>query len=94
MSYTSPVRHTAVATSKIGPGTRQTSIFVENNNLLPSNAAAIAWQALSEQGGPLYSSKFDDDKYTSISNQSDYGLWYAGTQPAKFIVDKPGKAIT
>lgn len=94
VDYTTPMRHASMRVSKISDGMIYTSIFVENNNILPPNAATIAWQALGEHGEPLYSSMIEPDKYTSISNQSDYGLWYAGTQPAQFIVDKPGRAIT
>ena len=91
---TTPMRHSAQRTSKILYGKVSTKIFVEKNNLLPHSASSIAWQALGPEGIPLLTSMEDTDKYTSISNQSDYGMWYAGTQPAQFIVDKPGRAIT
>ena len=94
MDYTTAMRHASERPSKLTSGIEYTSIFVETNNLLPPNAAAITWQALGEHGVPLYSSMIEPDKYTSISNQSDYGMWYSATQPAQFIVDKPGRAIT
>lgn len=91
---TSPMAHTAVSTRKTGTGTRQTRIYVEANNLLPPGAGAVTWNALGDGGVADLNTQIEPDKYTSIANQSEYGLWYASTQPAQFITDKPGRALT
>ena len=90
---TAAMKHLAKQPSKFTGSVIDTPVFIEHGNELPTDVSSVAWHSTTDRVTPLISSMYEPGRYTSIDNESMYGLWYAATRPALFIVDQPGRAI-
>ena len=90
---TAAMKHLAKQPSKFTGAVIDTPVFIEQGNELPTDVSPVAWHSTTDRVMPLISSMYEPGRYTSIANESMYGLWYAATRPALFIVDQPGRAI-
>jgi hypothetical protein len=71
-------------------------VFVANDQLVPSEIAAAnqeIWSAENLPAIPDPLTETSPNKYTSISNVSEGGLWYANTSEAEFLRAEPGSTV-
>jgi hypothetical protein len=69
------------------------SVWIEKNNIMPTNSNIDVWNAINQIANPLSESPPLSSQFTNVTSVPLGGLWYAQTQEAIFLKQSQGTSI-